>query len=583
MRNPAPIVVRTLSTLTSLLVCAAAFGAGDEPASFRAAVRGLDAVAVATLAPLDNDVLLAVYAEPDGLAKRRPAGAWRFAEPLDAHLTPGTSGLWEDLEDGSRLWRLRISSPGATSLNLGLSRFDVPEGARLWLYDGERRLVQGPYTRTDRTPEGGLWTALIPADEAVVELHLPAGAAPADLVIHRVNHGFRPVGGRPDSEPETKQGACQNDVVCSEANPWRNQVRSVAWYTLEGFGTCTGQLVNNAARDGRPYLLSAEHCEITARNASTLVVYWNYESPRCGQLAGGSLRDNQTGATFRASYRPSDFVLVELREKPKASFNVYYTGWNAVNQAPQRAVGIHHPNLDEKAISFNDRRLAADGPTHWEIVWSDGTTEPGSSGSCIFDEDGYCVGTLTGGDSFCWDPRAPDYYGRMSVHWTGGGRSNNSLKPWLDPKGTGVRKLAGMNPSSAGGGNGDGGGGSGGGGGNAATCKPDSTTMCLTGNRFAVTGTWRDSRGQTGAAKVARKLGESGTFFFFAKENWEILVKVLDACDVNGRYWVFTAATTNLEYTLKVRDLKTGRVESYSNRLGQTAATVVDSQAFACV
>lgn len=457
-----PRLLRTLPVLVLMLPSAAAF-ADDMPASFSHAVQALDALPVARMSPVDNGALEAVYADvPD--APARPAGAWRFAEPLDIYLDLGHDGVWEILDDGSRLWRVRIASPGATSLNLGLARFDVPPGARLWLYDAGGDVVQGPYTAADRTPEGGLWTALVPADEIVVELHVPAGAADADLAIHRVNHGFRGVTGRRDGGgPFLKQGRCQNDVVCPEADPWRRQVRAVAWYTLEGWGTCTGSLVNNTAEDGRPFFLSAEHCEISSRNASSMVVYWNYESPRCGRLSGGSLADNQSGAIFRASYRPSDFVLVELRQKPKAAFHVYYAGWNAVNTPPARAVGIHHPNLDEKAISFSNRRLSPDGRTHWEIVWNDGTTEPGSSGSCIFDPQGYCVGTLTGGDSFCWDPQAPDYYGRFAVHWTGGGSRGNSLKPWLDPKGTGRLKQAGFDPA-------DGGGGGGGGGGN--TCDP---------------------------------------------------------------------------------------------------------------
>lgn len=446
-----PRRLRTLPVLVLLATSAPAL-ADDMPASFSAPVPGLDAVPVAFMLPVDPGVLEAVHAG-ELPAKARPNGAWRFAEPLDVYLDLGNAGAWESLADGSRLWRARIASPGATSLNLGLSRFDVPAGARLWLYDDAGEVVQGPYTRADRTPEGGLWTALVPADEIVVELLLPPGAGAADLAIHRVNHGFRGFErpARP-GEVATKQGRCQNDVVCSEADPWRRQVRAVAWYTLEGYGTCTGTLVNNTAEDGRPFFLSAEHCGVTAGNASTLVVYWNYESPRCGRLAGGSLSDNQSGATFRASYRPSDFVLVELRQKPKAAFNVYYAGWNAVDQAPARAVGIHHPNLDEKAISFSHRRLRPDGRTHWEIVWNDGTTEPGSSGSCIFDPQGYCVGTLTGGDSFCWDPQAPDYYGRFSVHWSGGGNQRSGLRPWLDPRGTGKRKLAGFDPAGGGGG-----------------------------------------------------------------------------------------------------------------------------------
>ncbi len=103
----------------------------------------------------------------------------------------------------------------------------------------------------------------------------------------------------------------------------------------------------------------------------------------------------------------------------------------------------------------------------------------------------------------------------------------------------------------------------------------------MNGGRFAVSATWKDFDGKRGKAKAASKLGDSGTFFFFAKENWEMVVKVLDGCEANNRYWVFAAATTNLEHTLRVRDTVSGKVKSYRNRLGHTPDIVTDSAAFA--
>ena len=74
---------------------------------------------------------------------------------------------------------------------------------------------------------------------------------------------------------------------------------------------------------------------------------------------------------------------------------------------------------------------------------------------------------------------------------------------------------------------------------------------------------------------------DSGIFWFFSPNNWEILVKVLDGCDFNGHYWVFAAATTNVEYTLRVTDTLAGEVATYSNPLGSSAAAVTDTGALA--
>ena len=53
-------------------------------------------------------------------------------------------------------------------------------------------------------------------------------------------------------------GSCNNNVICPEGDPWRDQIRSVAMITVGGSGFCTGQLINNCANDGTPYFLTAE-------------------------------------------------------------------------------------------------------------------------------------------------------------------------------------------------------------------------------------------------------------------------------------------------------------------------------------
>lgn len=74
---------------------------------------------------------------------------------------------------------------------------------------------------------------------------------------------------------------------------------------------------------------------------------------------------------------------------------------------------------------------------------------------------------------------------------------------------------------------------------------------------------------------------DSGLFWFFSASNWELLVKVLDGCSLNGHFWVFSAATTNVEYTLRVTDTRTGEVKVYLNPLGVAADAITDTGAFA--
>ncbi len=418
--------------------------ARELPPSIYVPVLELDEVDQRVLTGLDNAKLLT-----DAWTKEadKPGVPMKIAEPVQVDFDTANSGTWEDLPDGSHLWRLQIISAGAEHLNLALSSFDLGNGARLWVYDPAKELVQGPFTNRHRSDKGRLFTPLVRGDRIVVELQVPAGCREDTSVqIGAVNHGFRKF--------DQKQGACNNDIVCPEGDPWRNQIRSVARYTISGFTLCSGQLVNNTAIDGRPLFLSAQHCGINQANEDSLVVYWNYESPTCGDLSGGSLADNQTGSTYLASYFSSDFVLVELSEPPDA-FGVFYSGWNVSGATPQGAVAIHHPGGDEKAISFdNDPLTKVDigygGNTHWEVGnWEDGTTEPGSSGACIWDPtDGLCVGVLTGGIASCFTIGF-DVFGSLDVGWEGAGTSDTRLKDWLDPLDSGVTSLAGFGQSPA--------------------------------------------------------------------------------------------------------------------------------------
>ena len=111
---------------------------------------------------------------------------------------------------------------------------------------------------------------------------------------------------------------------------------------------------------------------------------------------------------------------------------------------------------------------------------------------------------------------------------------------------------------------------------------PDAESLPLKQGRFRAEATWNAPDGATGVAKAAAPAADgSGLLWFFSPDNWELLVKVIDGCDFNQRYWVFAAGTTNVAYTLTVTDTKTGRVVRYENPLGRSSPAVIDTNAFA--
>ncbi len=102
--------------------------------------------------------------------------------------------------------------------------------------------------------------------------------------------------------------------------------------------------------------------------------------------------------------------------------------------------------------------------------------------------------------------------------------------------------------------------------------------LLLHNGRFRVRGTWRDAQ-NAGTAQPGPLTGETGYHWFFDPENVETLVKVIDGCALNGRYWVFLAGLTDVETHLTVEDTRTGQVWSHSNHLRTPFAPVQDTNA----
>jgi hypothetical protein len=253
-------------------------------------------------------------------------------------------------------------------------------------------------------------------------------------------------------------GNCEVNIGCAEGDNWQKQKRSVARIQVKSGGSnlwCTGSLVNNTRNDGKPYLLTADHCGryATPTDLSQWIFYFNYEGTGCPDPAVEPALKSVTGAKLMAhggngGTTGSDFFLVLLNSDIPESYNVYFSGWNRETLVPSPSgVGIHHPQGDIKKISTYTERLQpsnwAGGAflSHWQVNWIEtpnghGTTEGGSSGSPLFDNLGLLVGTLTGGDSGCDSASLglSDYYGQFAYSWASNGTdSTKVLKYWLDP------------------------------------------------------------------------------------------------------------------------------------------------------
>lgn len=406
--------------------------------------------------PLDNEALLTAEME-----RREPGIAPRFAENIEVEISPATHGTWEVLDNGNSLWRLQIISHDAKSLNLGFIKFFMPDGGTLILYSPDYQRVMGPFTPSDNEEHEELWTPVLDGDRLVIEVQIPSHyQAFLELELKSVNHDFLGFN-------SVVSGSCNLDVICGEADGWgivdgyRDIIQSVAVISTGGGTFCTGFLVNNANNDCTPFFMTANHCGINAGSAPSLVTFWNYQnstcrepgSPASGANGDGNLSDFNTGSIFRAGYGPSDMTLVELDDPVSETANAFFAGWNAQDfSTTDTTIGVHHPSTDEKRISFEfDDTHVGDWPgagmnangDHIIVPdWDIGTTEGGSSGSPLFDNDKRVVGQLHGGGAACGNDDY-DSYGWFHTSWEGGGSPSTRLKDWLDPDDTGILTLNG--------------------------------------------------------------------------------------------------------------------------------------------
>jgi V8-like Glu-specific endopeptidase len=377
---------------------------------------------------------------------------WRFGFDYSVDISPDQNGEWIDLKSG-RLWRVGIECPGAVTVNLLLEDYDLPKGASLYLFDADETNRVGAYTSRNNRTDGLLGTELVHGNKIVVEYYEPNNVSGiGNFKIAHVIHGYRTAAQfeSPLMKALNSSGDCNIDIHCPLGVGWENQVRSVALINVSGSAHCSGALINNTCEDGTPYFLTANHC--MSANPGNMTFRFNWASPpgteSCATTAGSvdpgaPYDETANGATTLVSGGQADHALLEIDNMTitdAQNWNLFYAGWNNddTDGSITEATSIHHPSGDVMKICREDDspyHNSAGGADVWYIdQWEEGVTEPGSSGSPLFDQNGRIIGQLYGGAAACSgtvNNGSYDYYGRLGVSWLLG------IGDYLDPVGCG--------------------------------------------------------------------------------------------------------------------------------------------------
>jgi len=372
---------------------------------------------------------------------------------------------------GNTIWKATITSENALALGLYFSDFYLPKGAKLFIYSPDKKQIIGSFTELNNSETGLFATELILGDKLVIEYDEPESVKGlGHFTIDEISHAYRGVSDLKSTSDFGDAGDCEVNVNCSEGADYNNQINSVVRLLIRAGSSafwCTGSVLNNVRNNLTPFILTADHCgaEASTSELNQWVFYFNYQSADCTNPLTEPTSQTMTGcsklaASSNAGIMGSDFYLVLLKSNIPIDYNAYFMGWDRTGNGSTNGVSIHHPEGDIKKISTYTTSLRSTtytsggyiGSTNgsWEVVWSptangNGVTEGGSSGSPIYSQDGFLIGTLTGGWASCANLSGKDYYGKFDYHWDQNGTSpETQLKPWLDPDNTGTSQLSGF-------------------------------------------------------------------------------------------------------------------------------------------
>lgn len=395
------------------------------PKSFSEKIKPKEYVVLPEVSGLDKSEDLSFEKAPYKIGDFTALSQTVLVQGLNA-----TDGAWSELADGSLLWGLTFRSPGVTGQRLHFSALNIPAGVQVLIYNADKPTeVYGPllsgndYLAPSCFGEGVTIEVLAPPSANLDDLYFEV-----DEILH-ITKAFETA--------VLKAGTCNNDSSCF--NEWAETAAGVGLITFAGSLCTCSLIVDDDPNSATPYILTANHCINTQSAADTVEVFWLFQTDVCNGTVPllSDVPRTTGGANFlvgSSSTNGTDVTLLRLNSiAPNGiPFLGFATGGIPVGT---EAVCIHHPRGEFKRLSFGDitdqgspgeggTRLQPASRFH-EVLWFDGTTEPGSSGSPLFLSSTHqIIGQLWGGRASCSSTNEPDYYGRFDV-------SFSLLEPYL--------------------------------------------------------------------------------------------------------------------------------------------------------
>ncbi len=415
-------------------------GLASAPSSAQQTFGGLPTADWAFLSPyVDSHTVpvpdVAAFMAEDEARNHRPL---RYGTLVPAQVDIETHGTWDSTDDGTRVWRLRLLAPGAKSVALEFSEFELPVGAQMFVYDDAREHAAGAFTHLNHQENGGFVFSPIPGEAVTLEVTVPSfvNGQPriaVDTLIYDYRDLFELERRQFVGGGGTSEGSCEVGVNCPEGIGYEQQIRGTV-RTLSGGGLCSGALLNNTAGDETQYILTANHCG----QSSNCVFRFNYEKSGCG-TGGAPSGQEVSGCTVLTSNSTNDNRLLRINNPIPASYEPVYLGWTRSTFNTTKAAALGHPGGGPKTISIDNNGTGKEA-TFWRVFWDTGILQGGNSGGPLIDVNGRvkgpacCVSNFDCNQQTAWFGRFDQFY------------NSNNLAQWLDPAGLNPTKIDLLDP-----------------------------------------------------------------------------------------------------------------------------------------
>ncbi len=386
------------------------------------------------------------------------------------------------------IYRVVLEASEAQAISVTFSRLHLHSGQRLYVMDSAEKYILGAFTKESNPDGGSMSTEPLPGQKVVLQLEIPLSSSLPQIEIAELGYFFNlPTGALRSMAtlPNNISGEgasselCQVNVNCPEGDKLRDVQNGIVHIitSIEGnIAYCSGTLLNNTAQDFRPLIITAAHCSIYREVANGKVInvmetsdeefrkwvfVFHYERPYCQDNYFFNNRHLSISGAKKlvriSDDKMSDGLLLELLQPIPDHYGVYYNGWDNSGGEVKWANGLHHPRGDVMKVATVSTPLGTGTwlpgnsvsvggkDDHWVVRFSKtesghGVTDPGSSGSGLFNEEQLLIGTLTGGASDCAHVSLNNFYGKLSCHWDKYAAQEATMAPFLDPKERGTAK-----------------------------------------------------------------------------------------------------------------------------------------------